>query len=184
MGWCSNTLFVVYLLYCVFALTSLERPAFQHRRARLSIDYGPRIIGIAQSNYFGIVEPYGTIRNTGDLISVANNVLDLARTWSVSEIVLGVPLDSDGILHYDVKNFNGQLCLNFSQVLSAVSLHEHNAKFRTVLFDERFTTKEAKLRLQYENVKGNQSHYCACLVFALHTHITTYALYILCTKYS
>lgn len=155
MGLCGDILFVLYLSICILFASSLETPAFQQRRARLSIDYGPRIIGVAQSNYFGIVEPYGTIRNTGNLVSVVNNVLNLAKTWSVSEIVLGVPLDSNGILDYTVKNFNGQLCLNFSQVLSSVSLHEHNSKFRTVLFDERFTTKEAKLRLQYENVKGN-----------------------------
>lgn len=151
----NHDLFTVFwLLICTFIVVSVDLPGFQLRRARLSIDYGPRVIGIAQSNYLGVVQPYGTIRNTGNLVGVAKSVLDLAKTWSVSELVLGVPLDSDGILHNNVRNFNGQLCLNFSQILSSVAFHEYSAKFKTVLFDERFTTKEAKLRLQYNNIKG------------------------------
>jgi RNase H-fold protein (predicted Holliday junction resolvase) len=88
------------------------------------------------------------------LSSIARKVAGFAQTWSASEIVVGVPLDSNGILSYDVKNFNGRLCLDFSKVLSAVCMHEHSAKFQTILFDERYTTKEAQLRLQMESVKG------------------------------
>lgn len=129
--------------------------SFNTRIARLTIDYGPRSIGIAHSNYFGIVEPYGVVRNERDQVIVANKILDLARMWSVSEIILGVPLDSNGILNYGVKNFNGQLCLNFSKVLSATSENLYPGKFKTNLFDERYTTKEAQLRLKLDKVTGS-----------------------------
>jgi RNase H-fold protein (predicted Holliday junction resolvase) len=102
----------------------------------------------------GVVQPFGTIRNSGTLSSIAKKVADLAKTWSASEIIVGVPLDSNGILSYDVKNFNGRLCLDFSKVLSAVCTHEYEGKFQTILFDERYTTKEAQLRLQMESIKG------------------------------
>lgn len=127
---------------------------FHPRIGRLAVDYGPRTIGIAQGNYLGVVQPYGTIPNKGSLSNVARNILNLARTFSVSEIIVGVPLDSDGSLRHDVRNFNGRLCLNFSSVLSAVSENDFPGKFRTMLFDERYTTKEATLRLQTGKVKG------------------------------
>ena len=72
----------------------------------------------------------------------------------LSEIVIGIPLDYNGVMGYNISNFNGQLCLNFSKVLSAYSSHSNRRNVTVKLFDERYTTKEAKIRLKYEKVKG------------------------------
>ncbi len=143
-----------YLLFLclLYILTFAE--SFNPLRARLSIDYGPRMIGIARGTHFGIVQPHITIANTGNLPQVARQILTLAKTWTVSEIVLGIPLDSDGKLHYDVRNFNGRICMDFSKVLCSISNVEYPGLFKTILFDECFTTKEATLRLKHDNVKG------------------------------
>jgi putative transcription antitermination factor YqgF len=129
---------------------------FNPRRARVAIDYGPRIIGIARSNYFGVVEPYGTIRNKGNLTDLSVQVLTLAKMWSASEVIIGIPLDSDGKMHHAVRNLNGRLCLNFSTVLNTIAhIHTPNTPLTTMLFDERYTTKEAKLRLSQERKKAS-----------------------------
>ena len=49
-----------------------------------------------------------------------------------------------------MKNFNGRLCLNFSSVLSSVARYER----ATLLFDERYTSKEARARIKTERMKG------------------------------
>ena len=141
------------LFLCVLYLFTLA-VSFNPQQARLSIDYGPRMIGIARGTHFGVVQPHVTIANTGNLPQVARKILTLAKTWTVSEIVLGIPLDSDGKLHYGVRNINGRICLDFSKVLCSISNVEYPNQFKTILFDECFTTKEATLRLKQDNVKG------------------------------
>ena len=128
--------------------------SFQAQRSRVSIDYGPRTIGVAYSNYCGLVQPHGILKNNGDLKSIASKISALAKSWNAAEIIVGVPLDSNGKMHFGVNNFNGQLCINFSRVLSSVTQNEYSPNVLIKLFDERYTTKEAKLRLKASNVKG------------------------------
>ena len=129
------------------------------RANRVCIDYGPRLIGVARSDYFtDVVQPYGTIVNDGNLTDVSYKILKLARQFSASEAVIGVPLDSDGVMSRSVRNINGQLCLNFSNVFSSIAAHSYNnSSFRTVLFDERYSTREARWRIQTDKIKGDYS---------------------------
>jgi RNase H-fold protein (predicted Holliday junction resolvase) len=126
---------------------------FDPKRARLSIDYGPRLIGVATSDYFGCVQPRSTLQHTGNLTEVSCAIIDLAKSVGATECILGVPLDSNGLMSYRVMNFNGRLCLDFSKVLSAVSQALY-PRMRVILVDERYTTREAKQRLKSEKVKG------------------------------
>lgn len=129
------------------------------RANRVCIDYGPRLIGVARSDYFDVVQPYGTVVNDGNLTDVSYKILKLVCQFSASEAVIGVPLDSDGVMSHSVRNINGQLCLNFSNVFSSIAAHSYsNSSFRTVLFDERYSTREARWRIQTDRIKGD----CRC----------------------
>jgi hypothetical protein len=44
-------------------------------------------------------------------------------------------------MHHAVRNFNGRMCLDFSQVLAAVAANCNSRVVSCVLFDERYTTK-------------------------------------------
>ena len=37
----------------------------------------------------------------------------------MDDILIGIPVDRNGQLNYNVRNFNGRLCLNFSLVLAS-----------------------------------------------------------------
>lgn len=112
---------------------------------------------MARSDYLtDVVQPYGTIVNDGNLTDVSYKILKLARQFSASEAVIGVPLDSDGVMSRKVRNINGQLCLNFSNVFSSIAAHSYNnSSFRTMLFDERYSTREARWRIQTDRIKGD-----------------------------
>eukprot|EP01036_Dinobryon_divergens_P027931 gene27931-36795_t len=138
---------------------------FERSRTRISIDYGPRIIGLAHSDLFGAVHPYGTIRNGGNLTNICYQILDYAFRQGAVEIIIGVPLDFDGVMSYGVKNFNGRLCLNFSSVLSSVAQFERAGRLRTLLFDERYTSKEARARIRTGRMRASvDAMSAACLL--------------------
>lgn len=134
---------------------------------RIAIDYGPRVIGIALSsaspslinnNYYNNIYDIRALRdikNNGNLIDISNQILDIALNNQVQEILVGVPLDSDGIISHQVRNLNGRLCLNFSSVLSTIAYEEYSKKFKINIIDERYSTREAKLRIKYDNVRGS-----------------------------
>jgi putative transcription antitermination factor YqgF len=132
----------------------LNHNAFELNRVRIGIDYGPRIIGLAISDPFGIIYPCKTIKNDGNLTDISMFVLKLAKENSASEVVIGIPLDSNGVIGYNTRNFNGRMCLNFSKVLSSYTRNEFS-KIKIILCDERYTTKEAKIKLESNNYKGN-----------------------------
>jgi RNase H-fold protein (predicted Holliday junction resolvase) len=121
---------------------------------RLGIDYGPRTIGVALIDYFGQTQSIQALGNSGDLTNISRFILNKARYYGAVEVVVGLPLDSNGVMHLSVRNFNAQLCLNFSSVLSAIALHEYQNGIQVKLFDERYTTREAKLRIQVEKKRG------------------------------
>ena len=62
------------------------------------------------------------------------------------------------------RNFNGQLCMNFSKVLGAVTAATL-PRVQVLLFDERYTTREAKARLRLEKVRASlDAMSAACLL--------------------
>jgi len=144
-------IFAIFLLNLIITCFSFN---FDHRRVRLGVDYGPQLIGLAFSDLYGGASPYQTISNTGNLCRISEKVVQLAKYHGANEIVIGVPLDKDGILSYDVDNVNGKLCLDFSAVLHAVANHLTNDKIAVKIYDERYTTKEASLRFRSRIQKG------------------------------
>lgn len=119
---------------------------FLHKCVRVGVDYGPRLIGIAYSDFFGGVHPYTTVRNTGNLTRISESIANFALSLRAREVILGVPLDNSGHLNYDVKNMNGKICLNFSFVLACMVRHICPPGVTVRLYDERYTTQEAKLK--------------------------------------
>lgn len=128
--------------------------SFELNKARISIDYGPRLVGIAVSDCLHHVRPLITLTNNGKLVELSNQITDLARSQGAKEFILGLPVDSNGRVSYKVKNFNGQLCLNFSRVLCAM-VNEKYPQGKVLLVDERYTTKAAKIKMKNENIKAS-----------------------------
>jgi RNase H-fold protein (predicted Holliday junction resolvase) len=142
---------------------------FEVKRVRIGIDYGPRFIGLAYSDYFGTVRPmYKVLHNRNNLTSLATYILEIAKNRGAQEIIVGLPLgpSSASNIHREIKEFNAQLCLNFSKVLYSVVRHKAPKKNIVVkLFDERFTTREAEMRLATKRGKGSiDAMAAACLL--------------------
>ena len=140
-------------------------PVFQAFRARVAVDYGPRAVGVATSDPFGNVQPVCTLENTGDMCALSHRILDVTRSSGALEVIVGLPLDSNGKMGpRGPRNFNGQLCMNFSKVLSAVTVATL-PRVKVLLFDERYTTREAKARLRLEKVRASlDAMSAACLL--------------------
>ena len=83
--------------------------SFELGRPRIALDYGPRLIGLACSDIFGVVTPMCTLSNDGDLVELSRLVLQYARREGATEAIVGLPTDSNGKVSYDVRNFNGNL---------------------------------------------------------------------------
>ena len=120
---------------------------------RIAVDYGPRVIGTA-SAMGSHSKAARDIKNIGNLTEIAYTVLDLALEKRAVDILVGLPLDSNGKLSYKVRNFNGRLCLNFSSVLAAV-VEEEAPEISVLLVDERYSTREAKMKMKYEGIRGS-----------------------------
>ncbi len=150
----------VGLSMLLVALTS----SFETGRPRIALDYGPRLIGLACSDMFGVVKPLCTLSNNGDLVELSRQVLQYARREGATEALVGLPTDSNGKVSYDVRNFNGNLCLDFATVLSSVA-GEEMKKLKVLLFDERYTTREAKARMKEEKIRASlDAVAAACLL--------------------
>ena len=157
----------ILLLVLLPLLLSCPAPratTFETFRSRLAVDYGPRLCGVATCDPFGNIQPYCTFANGGDLTSLSRQILHKARADGVVEILVGLPLDSNGKMSHKVRNFNGQLCLNFSSVLSSVASVEL-PRVRVLLVDERYTTREAKARMKAERIRASlDAMSAACLL--------------------
>ena len=139
------------LRWCLLLLCNLAcLCCFDANKPRLAIDYGPRLVGLASSDMLGCVRPYVTVKNGGDLVALSKDVVEIMRRVGAKEVVVGLPVDSNGKVGYGVKNFNGQLCLSFSRVLCAV-VSDALPHVKVLLADERYTTKEAKFRLKFDD---------------------------------
>lgn len=167
MSYYTNRIFMSLLLTIVvygLRLSGLGGlPNFNAKLCRIGVDYGPRLIGLASGTGKNS-KPIGHIKNDGDLCRVAREVVAAAVEEGASEILVGLPLDSNGRMSHDVKNLNGRLCLAFSSVLAAVVENEC-PRLDVFLVDERYTTKEARIRMREENVRGSLDAYSAmCLI--------------------
>lgn len=137
---------------------------FESGRPRISLDYGPRLVGLASSDIFGSVNPLCTLNNDGDLVQLSQDVLTYARREGAIEALVGLPTDSNGKMSYDVRNFNGNLCLDFATVLASVA-REEMPRLKVLLVDERYTTREAKARMKDEKIRASlDAVAAACLL--------------------
>ena len=136
-------------LYSSF-LGSINDETFELKMNRIAIDYGPRLIGMA-SSIGRMTKADRVLQNNGNLTYTAEQILHYAKRSGAIEILVGLPLDSNGRMSYKVRNFNGNLCLNFSSVLAAVVTNEI-PRAKVKLVDERYTTREAKARIQMDGL--------------------------------
>ncbi len=144
---------IICLIVCALMIHG-GNSVFMHKCVRIGVDYGPRLIGIAYSDFFGVVHPYTTIRNTGNLTQISESISNFALSLRAREVILGVPLDGNGLLDYDVKNMNGKICLNFSFVLACIVKKICPSSVKVRLYDERYSTQEAKLKQLHSKKKG------------------------------
>jgi RNase H-fold protein (predicted Holliday junction resolvase) len=138
---------MIFINLCILYL--VKTASFEINRARIGVDYGPRVIGIAAS-IGSDTRPLRDIKNCGNLTAIATKTLDIARHQSATEILVGVPLDKDGVMSLHVRNFNGRLCLMFATVLRTVCT-QFAPDMSIRLVDERFSTREAKIRLRLDD---------------------------------
>lgn len=152
------------ILYCYVDIPFVSSVGFIANSPKLGIDYGPRLIGIGISNKLGIVSPLLALPNHRNLTRISEEIAELVLSKQITDVILGIPLDSNGRLHYKVKNFNGRLCLDFSRVLSSV-INQNCPKAKVYLVDERFSTREAKFRLSQDRIKASvDAMSAACLI--------------------
>ena len=119
--------------------------SFGGQSLTLAVDYGTKRVGLAVG--VGIApRPLATIQNTpvANHTALAHQVIKRAKAENpnLMDIVVGLPLHRNGS-----ESYNSELCRNFSQVLAREWKASRGSKGRVMLFDERFTSKEAEVRL-------------------------------------
>lgn len=155
--------FFVMINIILLAISSNIR-TFSRYKSRLAVDYGPNAIGIANSDFLGCIKPRITLIHPRNTTTLSVDVLLIAKQVQAMEIIVGIPVDSNGKLHYGINNFNGNLCLNFSKVLAATASHFY-PNITVILADERYTTREAKHRLTLERSTASlDAMSAACLL--------------------
>ena len=99
----------------------------------LGLDLGNRTLGMAISDYLGIIaNPIGTSRfDDQDLDKALEYVQNAIKEYGVEKIVLGLPKNMNGTIGYQAE-----YCLEFKKML------EEATKLEVIMIDERLTSKE------------------------------------------
>ena len=150
-------------LFLGLLLHSQSSIGFEMYKSRVAVDYGPRNIGVAVG--FGEdIQPLRTLSNHGNLTVLAGEIINIARTHGASELIVGVPVDRDGVTRYNIANLNGIMSLNFSSVLASCCQRSY-PRARVLIMDERYTTREAKAKSQDGYAKSSlDAVSAACLL--------------------
>ena len=100
----------------------------------LGVDLGNRTVGMAISDYLGIIaNPIGTFRfEDQDLKKALSYVKEKVSEYGVEKIVLGLPKNMNGSI-----GFQAEYCLKFKEIL------ENELKMEVIMIDERLTSKQA-----------------------------------------
>lgn len=100
----------------------------------LGLDLGNRTVGMAISDYLGIIaNPIGTFRfEDQDLKKALSYVKEKVSEYNVEKIVLGLPKNMNGSI-----GFQAEYCLKFKEIL------ENELKMEVIMIDERLTSKQA-----------------------------------------
>jgi RNase H-fold protein (predicted Holliday junction resolvase) len=118
---------------------------------RLSIDYGPRVVGIAKSNRDGSRSlPIGTLYNPRNDSMLAEKIVGIIDHHGIIEVVIGVPLYSTQ--YNTASNYSTQLAVRFAKIFASI-LFPVFPNVSVVMFDESYTTKEARQVIQRKSTK-------------------------------
>ena len=110
----------------------------------LGLDLGTKTLGLAISDKLGIIaNPYKVIRyQEDDYDYLISQLKDIIQEEKVDKLVLGLPKNMDNSL-----GFASQRSLNFKKRL------DEELSIKTILVDERLTTKEAENFLIESNLR-------------------------------
>lgn len=99
----------------------------------LGLDLGNRTLGMAISDYLGIIaNPIGTSRfDDQDLNKALEYVQNAIKEYQVEKIVLGLPKNMNGTIGYQAE-----YCLEFKKMIEVAT------KLEVIMIDERLTSKE------------------------------------------
>lgn len=112
------------------------------RRRSMGIDFGPQFVGLSLSLGGVNTVPLGTLKTGQDWQETALKIVQMASTRRVKDIVLGLPLETDG-----TEGRIARLVRHFGQILADASLLVLGGEVTIFLWDERFSTAYASVRL-------------------------------------
>jgi len=116
--------------------------AFTDRRRALGIDFGPQFVGLSMSMGGTNTIAMGTLKTGADWKDTAIKIVQMVSTRRVKDVVIGHPLEKDGS-----EGKIGTLVRHFAQVLSDATLLMLGGNITVYLWDERFSTTYAAMRL-------------------------------------
>jgi len=112
------------------------------RSRALGIDFGPKFTGMALSLGGVNTIPMGTLQTGEDWNALALKIAQMASTRRARDIVVGQPLEKDG-----TEGKISALVRHFSQILADATLLVVGTNCSVYLWDERFSTTYAAMRL-------------------------------------
>lgn len=116
--------------------------AFVERQRALGIDFGPSFTGLALSLGGTNTMPVGTLQTGDDWKETSLKIVQIASTRRVRELVIGLPLEKDG-----TEGKIGRLVRHFVQILADATLLVLGPGIPVYVWDERFSTAYAAVRL-------------------------------------
>jgi putative Holliday junction resolvase len=117
-------------------------PELVDRRRSLGVDFGPEFVGLSMSLGSTNTVPLGTLSTGEDWKETVLTIAQTASTRRIQDIVIGLPLEVDGS---DGKI--AMLVRYFSQLLADACLLMLGPHIGVYLWDERFSTTYAAMRL-------------------------------------
>jgi len=102
----------------------------------MAIDYGDAHTGVAISDITGMITGYSTVINEYSRQKVCERIAELVKLHSVTEIVVGKPLNMNG-----TYGERAQKCQDFADMLKA------QVGLNIVMWDERRTSVDANRML-------------------------------------
>lgn len=113
----------------------------------IGLDLGNRTVGIALSDYLGIIaNPIGTFRfEEKDLNAALNEVTRVIKENGVEKIVLGFPKNMNGTI-----GPQAQYCLEFKEML------EKTTSLEVIMIDERLTSRQADVIMLSADISRNK----------------------------
>lgn len=113
----------------------------------IGLDLGNRTVGIALSDYLGIIaNPVGTFRfEDQDLDAALAEVTRVVKENDVKKIVLGLPKNMNGTI-----GPQAEYCLEFKGML------EEALGLEVIMIDERLTSKQADVIMLSADISRNK----------------------------